>query len=273
MPVTDPRAAPNGADYRAAPNGADYRAAPNGADYRAAVIGKRLSGIGRVAGFCSAKGGVGKTMCTTAAGSALARKGRRVGILDLDMQGASAHVFLGVAPRLPSEKEGILPLPAAENLWLMTVAAFTGERALALRGPEVSDALLELLAVTQWGSLDYLFIDMPPGIGEEVLDLARLVPRLEAIVVSTGSAVSVAVVRRLLSILGEMHVAVPGVIANMVRGDAAAVREMARVAGVVFAGEVPFDPEIEDAVGAPSRLAGSAAASALLRALETLDIQ
>jgi ATP-binding protein involved in chromosome partitioning len=129
-----------------------------------------------------------------------------------------------------------------------------------------------LLAVTQWARLDYLFIDMPPGIGEEVLDLARLVPRLEAIVVSTGAAVSIAGVRRLLSILREMHVAVPGVIANMVRGDAAAVRELARAAGVSFAGEVPFDPGIEDAVGVPSRLAGSAAASALLQALETLNI-
>lgn len=239
-------------------------------DPRGAVVAKRLSGVGRIAGFCSAKGGVGKTMCTTVAGVALARQGRRVGILDLDFQGASAHVFLGVQPRLPQEKQGILPLVVVENLWLMSVAAFSGERALALRGPEVSDALRELLAVTQWGSLDYLFIDMPPGIGDEVLDLARLVPRMEAIVVSTPSAVAVAVVERLLAILGEMHAAVSGLIANMVRDGAESVKELARRRGATFAGEVPYEPGIEEAVGSPSLLAATGAASALVDALRTM---
>jgi ATP-binding protein involved in chromosome partitioning len=239
-------------------------------DPRGAVVGKRLSGVGRIAGFCSAKGGVGKTMCTTVAGIALARQGRRVGILDLDLQGASVHVFLGVQPGLPKEKKGILPTPVAENLCLMSVAAFTGERALALRGTEVSDALRELLAVTQWGSLDYLFIDMPPGIGDEVLDLARLVPRMEAIVVSTPSSVSVAVVERLLSVLADMHTAVPGVIANMVRDGAESVNDMARRFGVTFAGEVQYEPGIERAVGAPGLLALTGAAAALLHALAAM---
>jgi ATP-binding protein involved in chromosome partitioning len=240
-------------------------------DPRGSVIEKRLAGIGSIAGFCSAKGGVGKTLCTTVSACALAAAGRRVGVLDLDLQGASSHIFLGVTPRLPAEDKGILPLPVADNLWLMSVAAFSGEHALALRGHEVSDALLELFAVTLWGSLDYLFIDMPPGIGEEVLDLARLVPRMQAIVVSTPSAASVAVVRRLLAILGEMRVTIPGVIANMVRGNAAPVREMAAGAGVAFAGEVPFDPALEEAVGSPARLAASSAAAALLPALASME--
>lgn len=239
-------------------------------DPRGAVVGKRLSGIGRIAGFCSAKGGVGKTMCTTMAGIMLARQGRRVGILDLDLQGASAHVFLGVQPGLPKENKGILPIPVVENLCLMSVAAFTGERALALRGPEVSDALRELLAVTQWGSLDYLFIDMPPGIGDEVLDLARLVPRMEAIVVSTPSSVSVAVVGRMVAVLAEMHTAVPGVIANMVRDSADSVKDLARRYGVTFAGEVPYEPGIEKAVGAPGLLALTGAAGALRQALAAM---
>ncbi|MGD0724020.1 MAG: P-loop NTPase [Spirochaetia bacterium] len=239
-------------------------------DPRTAVVGKRLSGIGRIAGFCSAKGGVGKTMCTTVAGIALAARGRRVGILDLDLQGASAHVFLGVQPGLPKENKGILPLPVLENLCLMSVAAFTGEHPLALRGAEVSEALRELLAVTQWGTLDYLFIDMPPGIGEEVLDLARLIPRMEAIVVSTPSPVSVAVVERLLVVLGEMHTVVPGVIANMVRDGAESVNDLARRCGVTFAGEVRYEPGIESAVGAPRALGRTGAAAALLRALEAM---
>jgi Mrp family chromosome partitioning ATPase len=104
----------------------------------------------------------------------------------------------------------------------MSAAAFAGNRALALRGPEVSDAILELLAVTLWGKLDYLLIDMPPGIGEEILDLARLIPTMEALVISTPSAASTSVVERLLSFLAEMKVVVAGVIANMVRGEAGA---------------------------------------------------
>jgi ATP-binding protein involved in chromosome partitioning len=226
-----------------------------------------MSGIGRIVSFCSAKGGVGKTFCTVAAGLALAGAGRRVGMLDLDFQGASAHIFLGEKPRLPREDRGILPLTAAGGIRFMTVAAFTGERALALRSAETSDAILELLAVTQWGDLDYLFIDMPPGIGEEVLDVARLVPRTEALVVCTPSAVSVAVVSRLVAVLDSIHVPVRGVVANMVRADAAGVREMARRSGVPYAGEVPFDPDLEAAIGDPPALGALAASRALAAVL------
>jgi ATP-binding protein involved in chromosome partitioning len=211
-------------------------------------------------------------MCTTVAASALAQRGMRVGVLDLDLQGASAHVFLGVQPGAPQEDRGILPFSVMDNLWLMSVASFTGNLPLPLRGPQVTDAILELFAVTQWGELDYLLIDMPPGIGEEMLDLARLVPRMLAIVISTPSAASVSVVDRLLALLSEMRVTVPGVIANMVREDAGPVREIARRHGVAFAGEVPFEPAMEQAVGAPLRLAASSAATALLGSLSAMQL-
>ena len=180
-------------------------------DPRGAVVGKRLAGIGRIAGFYSAKGGVGKTMCTAVSAIALAAQGKKIGILDLDLQGASLHVFLGVRPGLPDEDKGILPVRVSENLSLMSVAAFTAELPLALRGAEVSEALRELFAVTQWGALDYLFIDMPPGIGEEILDLARLVPGMTALVVSTPARLSIAVVERLLGLLKEMAVPASGI--------------------------------------------------------------
>ena len=237
-------------------------------DPRASVVRRRLAGIGRIAAFCSAKGGVGKTLCTAVAGLVLAARGTRVGILDLDLQGSSAHLFLGVVPRLPEEDKGILPLAVTGNLCLMSAAVFAGERALALRGPEVSDAILELLAVTRWGALDHLLLDMPPGIGEEVMDIARLVPGLQALVVSTPSTASTAVVERLLGILAEMKVPVAGVIANMVRADSAAVREMARRFTVPFAGEVAWEPELERALGSPRLLQKSRAASALGAALQ-----
>jgi ATP-binding protein involved in chromosome partitioning len=239
-------------------------------DPRTAVVAKRLSAIGTVIAFSSAKGGVGKTLCTVVSALALAQSGRHVGILDLDMQGASAHLFLGATPRLPQEDHGILPLPVAEGVSLMSVAPFSGEKGLPLRGAEVSDAILELLAVTLWGPAEFLLIDMPPGMGEEILDIARLIPRLEALVVSTPATVSVSVVERLLSVLKELHVRVPAVIANMVGRDARSVRELALRAGVERVVEVPDDPSIEAAIGNPADLVDSQAGQALKSALHSL---
>lgn len=218
-------------------------------DPRPAGVLHRLAGVGRIIAFCSAKGGVGKSFCAAAAGVSLARAGRAVGLLDLDLSSAAAHLFLGVPLRLPDEDRGILPLPVVEGLSLMSAAAFTRECGLALRGAEVSDAIVELLCATQWGQKDVLLIDMPPGIGEEVLDLARLVPGLEAVVVSTPSEVSVRVVARLLAVLEDIRVPVAGVLANMVRHGAASVRALAASRGAAFAGEVPWDPGVEGALG------------------------
>ncbi|MGO9412287.1 MAG: P-loop NTPase [Spirochaetia bacterium] len=239
-------------------------------DPRPAVVAKRLSNVRRVIAFSSAKGGVGKTMCTVVSALALARGGRRVGILDLDMQGASAHLFLGLKPRLPQEDHGILPLAVAEGVSLMSVAVFTGERGLPLRGSEVSDAILELLAVTMWGDAEILLVDMPPGMGEEILDISRMVPRLETLVVSTPAAVSVSVVERLLSVLKELRVPVPALIANMVQEDAGPVRELARRTGVERVVEVPVDQGLEKAVGNPEALASSRAGRAVAKALAEL---
>ena len=241
-------------------------------DPRESVVGRRLGGVARILGFYSAKGGVGKTLCTTVAALTLAGAGRRVGVLDLDLQGASSHIFLGVRPRMPVEERGILPLPVVGNLVFMSASIFAGERALALRGPEVSDAISELLAVTQWGALDCLLVDMPPGIGDEVLDLARLIPRLEALVISTPSAVSVAVVQRLVAVLAEMHVPTPGIVANMAEGRAESVREMARRSGIPFAGEVQIDRGVEASIGDPRRLAATSAARDVRNVLSAIRL-
>ncbi len=241
-------------------------------DPRVAVVGNRLAQVGRRIAFCSAKGGVGKSLTTAVAGLALAREGRRVGILDVDFSGASIHLFLGVQPHLPEEGRGILPLAAAPNLLLMTAAAFTGERALALRGPAVSDAILELLAVTVWGPLDALLLDMPPGIADSALDIARLVPGLQTVLLTTPETVAVAVAERLLALLVEMKVRVPGVLATMVRDGHHPVVEMAARHGVPFLGKVDFDPRIEAAVGLPERLAEREAGRSVVEALRAAGL-
>jgi ATP-binding protein involved in chromosome partitioning len=236
-------------------------------DPREAGIQGKLAGVRRIIAFCSAKGGVGKSFCAVGAGLALARAGMTVGLLDLDLAAASAHLFLGADMRLPEEDRGILPLPIVPGLALMSAASFTRERPLALRGSEVSDAILELLCVTRWGARDALLIDMPPGIGEEILDIAGLLPRLETVVVSTPSVVSLRVVERLLGALERMRVPVIGVLANMTRGDGDGVRRMAERHAVPFAGEVPHDPGVEGALGDPGALGGLPAVRAIGEAL------
>jgi ATP-binding protein involved in chromosome partitioning len=241
-------------------------------DPRRSVVEKRLTEVRRIAAFCSAKGGVGKTVCAALSALLGRRHSLATGLLDLDFQGASAHIVLGADPHFPEEREGILPLHTAEGVSLMTVSAFTGERALPLRGLQVTDAILELLAVTQWGALDQLFIDMPPGIGDEVLDLITLIPRMEAVVVSTPSIVSVAVVERLVCMLVEAKLSVAGVLANMSRGDSRPVSEMARRCGVPFAGEIPYDVTLERAIGNPAALLECMASKSLENALVRMGL-
>ncbi len=236
-------------------------------DPRRDIVTARLEGVKRILAFCSAKGGVGKTFLASVSALLMAKRGMRAGLFDLDFQGASAHVLLGMTPRLPQEKEGILPLPAPGGALFMSAAAFTGELALPLRGPDVTNAILELLAVTRWGDLDFLILDTPPGIGDEALDLIGLVPRLEAMVVSTPSPVSVAVVGRLLGMFSEMRVPIAGVVANMTRGDARIVAELAARHGAPFAGEVPFDPGVEERMGKPEKLLETPAAGRLAELL------
>ena len=167
---------------------------------------------------------------------------------------------------LPEEAGGILPHEAAFGLGFMSIAGFTGERALPLRGEDVSNALIELFTVTIWGERDFLVVDMPPGIGEELLDLTRLIGRVESVVVGTSSVVAARVVRRLLGLLLEMGAPVLGIIENMASGPTV----MDGVAGelaVPFLGAVPFDPDLEKSLGTPERFVGSAFAQRLDRIL------
>jgi ATP-binding protein involved in chromosome partitioning len=186
-------------------------------DPRLDIIQRRLAPVKRILVFASAKGGVGKSFCTAATAVELASRGLRTAVLDLDFQGASAHLFLGASLGFPEEEGGIKPLPVRENLELMSFAAFSGERAVPLRGEGVREAMLELLAITIWNPLDYLLVDMPPGIGDELLDLLRYVGRAEFVVIATPSPVVIQVVDRLLGLLRSLDAPVLGIVENMAR--------------------------------------------------------
>lgn len=223
-------------------------------DPRPEVIGRRLAPVRRLLAFASAKGGVGKSVCCALSALALRRAGRRVGLLDLDFQGASAHLLLGVDPRFPEEQGGIRPLKARGGVDFMSFAAFSRESAVPLRGGEVSEALLEMLAVTVWDPLDFLLLDMPPGIGDELLDVLRLLPGAEFAVVATPSALALQVVERLLALLEELRLPVRGLIENMARGGAQVAAAAARH-GLPVLGSVPYLAEIESLLASTDPLA------------------
>jgi len=186
-------------------------------DPRLDIIRKRLDPVRRILVFAGAKGGVGKSFCTAVTAVELARRGLHTAVLDMDFQGASAHLFLGAELGFPEEEAGIKPLRVGANLELMSFAAFSGERPVPLRGEGVREAMLELLAITIWPPLGFLLVDMPPGIGDELLDLLRYLHRGEFVVVATGSRVVVQVVSRLLELLRSLDAPLLGVVENMTK--------------------------------------------------------
>jgi ATP-binding protein involved in chromosome partitioning len=222
-------------------------------DPRLDVIGKRLEPVRRIIPVSSAKGGVGKSVCAALLALSFNRSGIRAGLLDLDFQGASAHLLLGIQPDFPEEESGIKPLRAG-NLDFMSFAAFSREHAVPLRGSEVSQAMLELLAITIWNPLEILLIDMPPGIGDEIFDVLRYLRDPEFLVVTTSSRLARQVVERLLAMLSELQVPMIGLIENMARGGSdSQVEQLARAYGTALLGSVPFEQGIDELLAEAAR--------------------
>jgi ATP-binding protein involved in chromosome partitioning len=224
----------------------------DGIDPRAAVINERLAGVDRIIGVTGSKGGIGKSVVASTTALALADRGTRVGLFDLDFASPSAHVVLGVDRSFPGEEFGIDP-HVAHGIHLMSVAFFSGDTPVPWRGAAATSALLELLAITRWGDLDVLVLDMPPGLGDTTLDVIRMVPRLEFLLVGNASRVVVASVRRALRLFTELGLPLAGLLENMRRGDTG-IESLAAEFAVPFRGAIPFDAGLEDALGDPALL-------------------
>jgi ATP-binding protein involved in chromosome partitioning len=238
-------------------------------DPRSAVIERRLAGVRRIVAVTGGKGGIGKSLVASALALTLAEGGRRAGLLDLDLTGPSAHVMLGVDAGFPAEEFGVEPHDC-HGVRFMSITCFSGPAPAPLRGPDVTNALLELLAITRWGELDVLVVDMPPGLGDALLDAARLVARAEHLVVATASRVVLETVRRNLELLRRLGVPVAGVVENMSRGDSLVVPQVAAAFSAPFLGALPFDPELEEATGDVTRLTATRVASAVRALGESL---
>jgi len=114
---------------------------------------------------------------------------------------------------------------------------------------DVSNALIELLSITKWGKLDFLVIDMPPGIGDATLDLIRLINNIKFLIVTTPSQLAFETVRKLISLLKELRVPVIGVVENMKMNQSKTIRRQTRKLGLDFLVEIPYDPKVEEAIG------------------------
>jgi len=167
----------------------------------------------------SNKGGVGKSSVAVNLACSLSEKDYKVGILDADLHGPSVAKMLGFeGKRLQGSPEGILPMSVSPNLVAVSMASLieTSDAPLIWRGPLKMMALKQFLGEVQWGNLDYLIIDSPPGTGDEPLSICQLIPELEGgIIVTTPQSVALLDSRKCVNFLKNLKIPILGIIENM----------------------------------------------------------
>ncbi len=218
------------------------------------IIEKRLKNIKRIISVASGKGGVGKSLVASSLALNLSRKGHKVGLLDLDLYGPSSHIILGVENyKFPDEEKGIIP-PKIDGINFISIVYYTEDKPSPFRGVDISNIIIEILAITQWGELDYLIIDMPPGIGDETLDVIRLIKKSEFLIVTTPSKVSMGAVNKLLKLLKELNLPIIGIIENMKMKNSKLVKDGIINMDLNYFGFISFDHNIEESIGHTDKL-------------------
>jgi ATP-binding protein involved in chromosome partitioning len=229
---------------------------------------KPMADIRNIIAIGSAKGGVGKSTVAANLALAWASLGARVGLLDADIYGPSQPLMMGVTGQRPStvDNKRIVPLEV-HGVKLMSIGLLIdAEQPAIWRGPMVTQALTQLLGDTNWGELDYLVIDLPPGTGDLQLTLAQRVPVAGAVVVTTPQEIAVADARKGLRMFEKVSVPVLGVVENMslhvcshcgheeaIFGSGGGER-LARDCGTALLGQLPLDTRIraESDLGRPT---------------------
>jgi ATP-binding protein involved in chromosome partitioning len=243
-----------GGDQRRAGGPAPRSQPPQGHEARTA-----LPGIGAVVAVASGKGGVGKSTTSVNLALALTRLGQRVGLLDADIYGPSQPRMLGITgkPRSPDGKK----LTPMENygVRVMSMGFLVDEDApMIWRGPMVQSAIQQMVGDVEWGELDVLVVDLPPGTGDAQLTMAQRVPLAGAVIVSTPQDIALLDARKALNMFRKVDVPVLGIIENMSyflcpscghRSEIfshGGARATAEKYGVDFLGEIPLDLTIRE---------------------------
>jgi ATP-binding protein involved in chromosome partitioning len=177
-----------------------------------------LAQVSNVICIGSGKGGVGKSSVTANLAAALAAEGKRVGVLDADVWGYSQPRMLGVGggrPRVNEERK-LIPIAALEGISVMSIGFFVeNDAAVVWRGPMLHKALQQFLEDVDWGALDYLLIDLPPGTGDVSMTLAQLLPQAKFLIVTTPQPVAQKVAARSAEMAAKLKLEIAGVIENM----------------------------------------------------------
>jgi Mrp family chromosome partitioning ATPase len=230
----------------------------------------------------SGKGGVGKSSVSAHLSVGLARRGMRVGLLDVDLHGPSIAGIMGLSGAVKVTTDRFAaPRKGPGSVGVISIQFLLAEpdRAVIWRGPAKTAAIRQFMADVQWGDLDYLVIDAPPGTGDEPLGVARSVPGARAILVTTPQQVALDDVRRSIRFCRAVELPILGLIENMgpfscphCGGDVAVFRqgggrELADETGIGLIGSLPFDPAVvracDGGLGSAARIAGPAFAEAL----------
>ena len=224
-----------------------------------AAVTKSLDNIKNKLLVMSGKGGVGKTSTSVNLSIALASRGYKVGIIDVDLHGPDVPRMLGLegAPEINQNKK-LNPLSYSDNLKAISIESFTPNKddAIIWRGPLKFSAIKQFIGEVDWQDLDFLVIDAPPGTGDEPLTVAQTITDAKAVIVTTPQEVALADVRKSINFCKTVKMEIFGLLENMSGFSCPHCNEMvnlfgsgggektARQMGIPFLGKIPFDPRM-----------------------------
>jgi len=223
------------------------------------MIEANLARVGRKILVMSGKGGVGKSTVASYIALLLSAKGNRVGLLDVDLHGPTIPRLMNVQGGLDMPEKGVVrPYRFSEKLSIVSLEMVMGDKdsAVIWRGPLKISAIRQFISDIEWGDLDFLIVDSPPGTGDEPLTVAQTIPDAEALIVTTPQEVSLADVRKSINFCRQVNMKIIGVVENMggfvcphcgekvyIFGSGGG-RRMAAQMEVPLIGEIPLDTQM-----------------------------
>lgn len=223
------------------------------------MIESSLARIGRKILVMSGKGGVGKSTVAAYLALLLSKKGEKVGLLDVDLHGPSIPRLMNIQGGLDMPEEGVVrPYSFSDNLFVVSLEMVLGDKDTAViwRGPLKISAIRQFISDIDWGDLDYLIVDSPPGTGDEPLTVAQTIPDAEALIITTPQEISLADVRKSINFCKQVNMKITGVVENMsgfgcpycgkkisIFGSGGG-KVMAHQMDVPFLGQIPLDSQM-----------------------------